>query len=175
MEKLIDDYYQDPDMPQVNRLLTQPDMLALLRRWHPTRKGWPLWTWLWLGICENKNAFYRSVNDFLSSRGIDLDSRLTDLLRYQRAIMLSPAYDPERGKSVTCRYNWQDYFFEAAPLTPAAVTLHFADTHMGPGRQYPLVPQDREAFVTAAIGYSYPYSKFRHFFHQPDRVRVAAA
>ena len=45
---------------------------------------------------------------------------------------------------------------------------------MGPGRQYPLVPDDRQAFVTAAVGYSYPYSKFRHFFHQPDRVRKAA-
>jgi len=42
---------------------------------------------------------------------------------------------------------------------------------MDPGRQYPLILHDRQAFVTAAIGYSYPYSKFRHFFHQPDRVR----
>jgi hypothetical protein len=46
---------------------------------------------------------------------------------------------------------------------------------MGPGRQYPLVPDDRQAFVTAAVGYSYPYSKFRHFFHQPDLMRTSVA
>ena len=39
---------------------------------------------------------------------------------------------------------------------------------MGPGRQYPLVADDRQSFVTAAVGYSYSYLKFRHFFHQPD-------
>jgi putative methyltransferase len=175
LEKLIDDFYRDPDMPQVNRLLTQPDMLAVLRRWHPTRKGWPLWTWLWLSICENKSEFYRTVQDFLSSRGINLDSRLTDLLHYQQAIMLAPDYDPERGKSVACQYNWQDYFFGSAKLAAAPMTLHFTDTHTGPSRQYPLVPHDRKAFVSAAIGHSYPYSKFRHFFHQPDRVRREVA
>jgi putative methyltransferase len=166
LKKLIDDYYADPDMPQVNRIMTQPDMLALLRRYHPTRKGWPLWSWLWLSIGEAQGDFYRSVAGFLASLGIAADPPLEDLSQYQQAIMLTPAYDPARGKAIACRYNWQDYFFEAAELTPADTTLHFADTHMGPGRQYPLIPDDRQAFVTAAIGYSYPYSKFRHFFHQ---------
>ena len=78
---------------------------------------------------------------------------------------------PDAGKTIACRYYRRGYFFEAAGLTPAETTLHVADTHRGPGRQYPLIPGDRQAFVTAAVGYSYPYSKFRHFFHQPDRVR----
>lgn len=168
LKKLIDDYHEDPDMPQVNRILTQPDMLPVLRRYHPTRKGWPLWTWLWLSIGEDQENFYRGLVDFLSSRGIGLDGPLTDLLSYQQAIMLTPDYDPECGKRVACRYDWQNYFFNAADLTPSPTTLHFTDTHMGPGHQYPLIAHDRQAFVTAAIGYSYPYSKFRHFFHQPD-------
>jgi putative methyltransferase len=171
LKTLIDDYHADPDMPQVNRILTQPDMLRLLRRYHPTRKGWPLWTWLWLSIDENLEEFYRSVADFLASQGIDLDPPLEDLSHYQQAIMLTPSYDPGHGKTIACRYNWQDYFFDEADLTPAQTTLHFADTHMGPGRQYPLVAGDRQAFVTAAVGYSYPYSKFRHFFHQPDGLK----
>ena len=171
LKKLIDDYHADPDMPQVNRILTQPDMLRLLRRYHPTRRGWPLWTWLWLSVCENQTEFYRSVADFIASQGVENDTTLEDLWHYQQAIMLTSAYDPRCGKTIACRYNWQDYFFEAADLTPAETTLHVADTHMGPGRQYPLVPDDQQAFVTAAVGYSYPYSKFRHFFHQPDRVK----
>ncbi len=175
LRQLIDDYHADPDMPQVNRILTQPDMLRLLRRYHPTRRGWPLWTWLWLSLCENMSEFYIAVVDFLESQAIGLDAPLTDLLHYQQAIMLTPAYDPGRGKTIACRYNWQAYFWEAADLTPAETILHFADTHMGPGRQYPLVPDDRQAFVTAAVGYSYPYSKFRHFFHQPDLMRTSVA
>ena len=171
LKKLIDDYHADPDMPQVNRILTQPDMLRLLRRYHPTRRGWPLWTWLWLSVCENQAEFYRSVADFIASKGVENDTTLEDLWHYQQAIMLTPAYDPRCGKTIACRYNWQDYFFEAADLTPAETILHVADTHMGPGRQYPLIPDDRQAFVTAAVGYSYPYSKFRHFFHQPDCLK----
>lgn len=174
LKKLIDDYHEDPDMPQVNRILTQPDMLALLRRYHPSRKGWPLWSWLWLSIGEEKNAFYRTLVEFLMSRGIDVDGPLADLLHYQQAIMLTPDYDPARGKTVACRYNWQDYFFEGADLQSASIALHYTDSHMGPGHQYPLIAHDRQAFVTAALGYSYPYSKFRHFFHQPDRVQIAA-
>ena len=166
LKKLIHDYHEDPDMPQVNRILTQPDMLALLRRYHATRKGWPLWTWLWLSLCEDKGTFYRSVAGFLSSQGLGIDGPLEDLLHYQQEIMLTPEYDPKRGKAVACRYNWRAYFFEASDLIPAEITLHYADTHMGASHQYPLVAHDRQAFVTAAIGYSYPYSKFRHFFHQ---------
>ena len=130
-----------------------------------------MWTWLWLSVCEDRAEFYRSVAGFIASQGIERDATLEDLLHYQQAIMLTPAYDPGRGKTIACRYNWQAYFFEAADLTPAETTLHVADTHMGPGRQYPLVPDDRQAFVTAAVGYSYPYSKFRHFFHQPDCLK----
>lgn len=175
LQKLIDDYHQDPDMPQINRILTQPDMLALLRRYHPTRKGWPLWTWLWLSVFEHSGPFYQAVGDFMTSQGVGIDEQLHDLLHFQQAIMLTPQYDPEQGKSVACRFNWQAYFFESANLTSAATLLHVADTHMGPGRQYPLIANDRQAFVTAAIGYSYPYSKFRHFFHQPDTIRGSAS
>lgn len=174
LKKLIDDYHQDPEMPQVNRILTQPDMMSLLRRYHPARKGWPLWTWLWVSVCEEKEAFYRSVAGFLRSAGIATGETIRDLMHYQQEIMLTPEYDPEQGKTVTCRYNWHDHFFHGAGLAPAHKSLHYWDTHMGAGRQYPLVSNNRQAFVTAAVGQSYPYSKFRHFFHQPDRLRMVA-
>lgn len=172
LQQLITDYRDDPDMPQVNRLLTQPDMLAALRRYHPTRRGWPLWTWLWLRINENAGAFYRELSEWLAGTDLAADDAVTDLFHYQQAVMLRPDYDPARGRTVTCEYNWQDYFFQGAALKAQPTTLHFGDTHMGPGHQYPLVPHDLQAFVSAAIGHSYPYSKFRHFFHQPDRTRV---
>jgi len=173
LRTLIDDYYADPDMPQVNRILTQPDMLAFLRRFHPTRRGWPLWTWLWLNVCEEMDQFYGCVAAVLQQHGIENDAPLMDLLNYQKAVMLSVVYDPKTGKTLACRYNWHDYFFASANLAPTPTTVHFADTHMGPSHQYPLIANDRQAFVSAAIGHSYPYSKFRHFFHQPDRLRAS--
>jgi putative methyltransferase len=175
LKRLIDDYHADPDMPQVNRILTQPDMLAFLRSYHPTRKGWPLWTWLWLRLNEDQNAFYRTVTDALAAKGVDIDPPLLDLVHYQQEVMLTPHYDPGQGKVVACHYNWHDYFFAAADLMPAKAMLRYEDTHMGPSHQYPLIARNRQAFVAAAIGHSYPYSKFRHFFHQPDRLRAAAA
>ncbi|BBO76411.1 hypothetical protein DSCW_38280 [Desulfosarcina widdelii] len=171
LKKLIDDYHDDPEIPQVNRILTQPDMLRFLRRYHPTRRGWPLWTWLWLMIGDNKESFYAAVNRFLAFRKVSIGDTTVDLIHYQKEIMLSPQYDPVSGKEVTCHYNWQDYFFEDAELIALDVSLHYGDTRMGASHQYPLVANDHQAFVTAAIGYSYPYSKFRHFFHQPDRLR----
>ena len=42
---------------------------------------------------------------------------------------------------------------------------------MGISHRYELEKNDKKKFVTAAIGYSYPYSKFRHFFHQPDMTK----
>jgi putative methyltransferase len=172
LKQLIDDYSQSLEMPQVNRILTQPDMLTLLRRYHPTRKGWPLWTWLWLSFLEGMDSFYRSVSAFLLFQKVELNKPFHDLIAYQREIMLSPGYDPEIGKEVNYAYSWREYFFDGAALEPFKVSYRYKDTHMGPGHQYPLVANDRQAFVTAAIGYSYPYSKFRHFFHQPDRCRA---
>ncbi len=142
LKKLIDDYHADPDMPQVNRILTQPDMLTFLRRYHPTRKGWPLWTWLWLNLSEDQNGFYHMVTDALASKGVDMDAPLLDLLHYQQEIMLTPQYDPGQGKVVACHYNWHDYFFAAADLMPVKTTLRYVDTHMGPSRQYPLIAHD---------------------------------
>jgi hypothetical protein len=135
-----------------------------------------LWTWLWLSVCEEKtDVLPLGGRVSRHPRESSPDGPLADLLHFQQEIMLSPEYDPKPGKTIACRYNWQDYFFKAAMLTPVETPLHPADTHMGPGHQYPLVPHDRQAFVTAAIGYSYPYSKFRHFFHQPDQMRERLA
>ena len=172
LKTLIDDYHADPDMPQVNRILTQPDMLALLRDYHPTRRGLALWGWLWLSLCEVRQSFYHSVAAFLSGLGISIDETLQDLFHYQQEIMLTPDYDPKKGKTVDCGFNWHNYFFENAELSSGKITLTYSDTHMGPGHQYPLNPEDRRAFVSAAIGFSYPYSKFRHFFHQPDQSTI---
>jgi len=168
IQRLIDDFYRDPEMPQIHRILSQPDMLAFLDGYNPKRKGWPLWTYIWLAISEIRDTFYAGVSDVLVSQNIKMDEPLRDLMSYQQDLMLTLEYDPAVGKTVRADFNWYDYFFHGRPLEKASCTLHYGDKTMGISHRFELVKGDRTRFVRAAIGMSYPYSKFRHFFHQRD-------
>jgi len=172
IKRLIHDFYADPDMPQINRALTQPDIAKFLASFNPERKGWQLWTYIWLWIADHRREFYRLVRVFLAKHEVDITGEMEDLLRYQEEIMLSQEYDPAAGKSVVYHYDWPAYFNRGERLLQKEVGLHYQDTHMGASYQYDLACNDRKKFVTAAIGFSYPYSKFRHFFHQPGVAKV---
>jgi len=167
---LIDDYYHDPDMPQIHKILTQPDMVSFLSSYNPKRKGWHLWAYLWLSIGEARDDFYATLREFLVREGIGIDQKIEDLLRYQKELMLALDYDPAKGKSVAYQFNWLDYFFNQKLLQEELTTLRYTDTHMGITNRYELKKNVRNKFINAAIGISYPYTKFRHFIHQPDRT-----
>jgi hypothetical protein len=145
-------------------------MSAFLATYNPKRTGWHLWTYLWLAIGEAGDAFYGALRKFLDRERVRIDKKLDDLLRYQHEIMLTVDFDPTRGKEVTYQYNWFDHFFHNTPLVETQTALRYTDTHMGITNRYPLEKNNRLRFVNAAIGISYPYTKFRHFFHQPDQT-----
>jgi hypothetical protein len=147
-------------------------MVTFLSSYNPKRKGWHLWTYLWLSIGETRDDFYATLREFLIQEGIRVDKKIEDLLRYQQELMLSLDYDPARGKDVTYQFNWFDYFFNDSPLQEVQTTLRYTDTHMGITNRYQMEKDNRFKFVNAAIGISYPYTKFRHFFHQPDRTEM---
>lgn len=172
VKKLISDFYEDPDLPQIQRILTQPDMMRFLRSYNPGRKGWQLWTYIWLWISEHRIDFYAHLRAFLLKKNTEMDGVITDLLKYQQEIMLTPEYNPKTGKQVTYQFSWPDYFFKRRPLEAVTQVLQYADTHMGITHRYELKADDRFRFVNAAIGISYPYTKFRHFFHQPECTRI---
>jgi putative methyltransferase len=167
---LIDDYHQDPNMPQIHKILTQPDMMAFLSTYNPKRKGWRLWDYLWLSLGEMKDDFYAVLREFLMTEGIDIDQKIDELLHYQKELMLDLDYDPAIGKRVAYRFNWFDYFFNGRPFAEELTRLRYTDTFMGISNRYALKKNDRGKFLNAAIGISYPYTKFRHFTHQPDRT-----
>jgi len=175
IRRLIHDFYEDPEMPQINRALTQPDITEFLASFNPERKGWQLWTYIWLWLADHRPEFYRLLRTFLVSQEIGVSGEMEDLLRYQEEIMLSQDYDPAVGKSVAYLHDWPAYFHQGKALRQKEVRLHYQDTHMGASYQYDLAPNDRKKYVTAAIGFSYPYSKFRHFFHQPAAAKVEIA
>ena len=171
IKRLIGDFYEDPEMPHVHRLMTQPDIAEFLQTYSRKRKGYKLYTYIWLWLSEHRDDFYRHVAQFLKEQGIDLDSRVLDLLRYQKELMLALDYAPGQGKKVSYQFTWFEYFFKGGPLREEPCEMQYTDTHMGTTHRYPLVKNNKLRFLNAAIGSAYPYSKFRHFFHQPDKVK----
>lgn len=174
VQKLINDYYEDSDMPQINRILTQPDMMKFLGFYNPDRKGWPLWSYIWLWISEKMECFYACIKNHLEDQGTIFDEQMIDLIQYQKDLMITLDYDPQSGKQVMYSHNWHGFFFNNETLKKENVSYHYQDKKMGASFRYELVKNNRKQFVTAAIGYSYPYSKFRHFFHQPDMTQKSA-
>ncbi len=172
LEKLIFEFYHDPDMPQINRLLVRADTRDFLAQFNPRRKGWPLWSYLWLWTAVHFDDFSSAMGRFLEQYGLNSDACVRDLLRYQEELMLRPDYEPAKGKHVGYKYDWLNYFFGDGRLHQRSVQLHYTDSHMGIGKRYPLRANDPMAFLAAAVGMSYPYSKHRHFFHQPDATIV---
>jgi putative methyltransferase len=172
---LIDDFYNDPEMPQIQRLLVQPDIMAFLSSYNPRRKGWQLWAYIWLWITEHIESFYGSLSKFLSESGIEVDDQLEELLRYQKEIMITLDYNPNEGKTVSYDHNWHGLFFQQQPLRPVPCRLTYTDSRMGVSHRFALKKNDRISFTRAAIGISYPYSKHLHFFHQPDVTRIHEA
>jgi len=172
IRQLIQDFHDDPKMPQINRVNSQPDLMAFLGRYNPKRKAWQMWTYLWMALSEEKSTFYDRILLFLQESGVLVDETIRDLIEYQRDIMLSLDYDPITNKSVTHQYNWFEYFFQGGPLKREKTTIRYTDTHMGPSLQYEIEKGDLRKYVSAAIGLSYPYTKHHHFFHQPDKTII---
>jgi hypothetical protein len=146
--------------------------MAFLDSYNPRRKGWPLWTYLWLWLAEHREAFYRDVGDFVGQLGLAGDPAVADLLAYQQRLMITLDYDPDVGKIVDTTHTWHDYFFNDTPLAEKDCRLQYRDRFMGVSHRFALKPGDRLAFTRAAIGISYPYSKHRHFFHQPASTTI---
>jgi len=166
VKKLINDFYRDPDMPQINRALTQPDIRKFLAKYNPDRKAWQLWTYIWLWVSEHLDTFYDRLLAYMENKGVKINSEILDLMKYQKEIMLTLDYDPKEGKKAEYGFNWYDYFSRKPELKRGPVTITYQDQRMGASFQYELERANKKKFVTAAIGISYPYSKFRHFFHQ---------
>ena len=172
VKKLINAFYNDPDMPQINRVLTQPDMAGFLGTFNPKRKGWQLWTYIWLWISMNTDGFYMELFNFIKDQGVIMNETIEDLMQYQKEIMLALDYDPLSGKEVHYKFNWFDYFYNDQILKKEPTILKYNDKRMGASYQYGLEKNDKKKFITAAIGFSYPYSKFRHFFHQFEKTEI---
>jgi putative methyltransferase len=176
LRALYHDYLRVPELPLANLVASQPDMAADLAR-YGTRRGWTVDHWGWLRIATDFTRFYAELPGYLNTLGAPVsgDSAdaqlLTQVVLYQRDIMLRPEYDPQTGK--TCRYGADlPAYFRGEPLRHIPIEIQFRDTAMGADGRYPLVPGDLKAFAKSAVGPSYPISRIRRYQHQLDTARI---
>ncbi len=167
-------YLRDHDLPAQGRVSSEPDMLcSLLPYSSPHKFVWWPHDWAWLAINRGMDDFYGQLAVFLTQLGLDPGSpTLADLLRFQQAIMLTPDYDPDRGRVRRFERDWPRYFFGDGQLRQEALEVRFRDRAMGVTHQHPLRRRDRSAFALAALGNYYPDGRYRRFTHQPEAMQT---
>jgi len=104
--------------------------------------------YMWTIIAEQSEQFYSDVADFLQKFN---DSKLDDLLQFQKDIMISSDYNPDVGKTSKYEYNWYDYFYNNKPLVKEGHVIKYCDTHIGSlSERIPL--KDPRMFMKYASG-----------------------
>ncbi|MCB0364348.1 MAG: radical SAM protein [Bdellovibrionaceae bacterium] len=76
-------------------------------------------------ILQNKENFYRETLDFLLThyaRTAEQKRLLTDLVHYQKELLISHDYNPEEGKQFHTNYDWHQLFQEFFAINPLART-----------------------------------------------------
>ncbi len=174
LARLQRDYLDNPAIPVQGRVGTQADMFRFLLPYsHPHKFVWWPHDWAWLVLNERLDELDGQVAGFLADAGIGPGAAATrDLLHFQRDLVLTPEYDPARGKIGRYAMDWPAYFFDHAPLARGPVEVRFRDRAMGSRQQHPLRRKDRSAFALAACGNYYPDGKHRRFTHQPDAMEI---
>lgn len=174
---LYQQYVDDPEIPAVQKVRSQPDMRSFLRPYQSKVKyqWWPH-EWAWMQVLQNEEAFWGEICGWLAESGLDPQSEeLSDLLAFQRDLMLREDYNPLLGKDGNYAHDWHRYFFGDGVLATGRVHVRFTDTSMGNRRQHPLKPDDPKSFALAALGNYLTEGRVRCFFHQPDQMQVTPA
>lgn len=167
------EYLTGKHYPQVGRVVADDEMQSFMSGYSP-RTGWTLWHWAWMKAQADSTRLFHEINEFVrNSSQIEITSEIVDLLGFQEDIVFTESFDPGVGKRRNYQYNWPDYFFKRQPLERIPLTVTFADTAMGLDSRYPIIAGDRKSYIYAAIGSSFPWSRFRHYFHQFSSMKIA--
>jgi putative methyltransferase len=119
--------------------------------------------WLWLTLCDNKPIFYKRLLRIVIQVTDDSYGVISNLITFQREIMLDPSYDPTDGK-VFAAYDWHQYF-ESGTLEKRIYSHTVSTTNTGVDDKYLLIKDDKKAFANAAVGAGFLISRHHHYTH----------
>lgn len=171
--RLIEDFALRDDIPTVHKVIYHEDIRASLSAYGEERMGWFPYQYTWLMLNESIDPFYAEISEYLSTHYKVSSNEWSDLVSFQKSLILTSTYDPHLGKMQAVNYNWFQFFFDQSKLKFQPSTYFYKDQSMGPSRRYKLwrnMPLPK--FAQAAVGLAYPFSKLRHFSHQPDCMDI---
>lgn len=174
VDKLLEDYITTKNVPFMHKIENQKDMMEEMKRYN---KGKifvsSINRYIWLRLNTEIDTLYSELREFLENKFNFIDPEmLSDCLDFQKNIILRPDYNPEIGKRKKYLFNWTDYFFKDQALKRIPIEIIYKDKLMGPDFRYALKCNNMILFAKAAIGGTWPLSKRRHFYHQPDCMDV---
>ncbi len=86
--------------------------------------------WVYATACQSIEVFSDKLCTFLCKR-FGNDDMIKSLCRYQRAIMVTPAYDKQVGKMISIEHDWPAYFSHEDTLIPSESLRDHPDSISG--------------------------------------------
>jgi putative methyltransferase len=121
--QLLQDYLVDDTIPNEGKVLSQPDMAGWLAGLLPGKTNWLIYEWCWAHVQSDLDRFYNDLHLHIIGEGVELDARLEDLFRYQRAKVFTLA---DSGARMTLfDYDWPRYLQQDEELVRVPTPLRF--------------------------------------------------
>ena len=86
----------DDTVPYVHMVASNEKMAGRVRE-YGNRKGWTPDQWAWLCISAEHDRFYDQLAEFVRLLNLPCGDEISELLKFQRDIILRLNYDPQRG------------------------------------------------------------------------------
>lgn len=87
---------------------------------------------IWTVVAQHITEFYNCIETYLKKyNNIISNEMLSDLVSFQKDIMINVDYNSNEGKTKNYRFNWYDYFYNEKPLLKQKQIIHYFDTHIG--------------------------------------------
>jgi len=121
-------------------------------------------TFHWLCISENREQFYKEVEEVLLGNGVWGD-KTKDALLFQQQMMIDFNYDPKVGVKYLYNYNWFEYFHLGYKLKYMKNYVLYTTQHAGRNKTQ-IKPNDSESMFIVAGGDLYKQQTQNTFIHR---------
>lgn len=125
---------------------------------------------IWLNAAIHPERFYQELIPFIEHLGQKVDFELSDLIRFQKELLLSPDYCPQQGKRARFFFDWPHFFNREQELLPCHLEITYSDRWMGMTYDKELVKGDLNAFRWASQAPN--GARPRHYTHQEENMLV---
>ena len=119
----------------------------------------------WLCIAYFKDQIYRDIETFLNN--ILPKDWNKEIVKYNKSLIFSHDYNPEKGEILKFDFNWHDYFHKHSSLKKTKNSLFITDKFVGRSHEQKTIdPKDLNWLRWAAGGRSYFLQRQNSYTYQ---------